>query len=84
MGKRKDDILLKRIGLRIKQLREQRNITQEVFYIDTGINIGRIERGKRNIGIITLNLICNYLEIDFEKLFDNFNSDEPSTKENTL
>lgn len=69
---KKDDVLLRKIGLRIKLLREQRNITQEVFFFDTGINIGRIERGVINLGFITLNSICKYLEIDFEELFKGF------------
>lgn len=70
--KKKDKILLKKFGLRIKQLREQRNITQEVFYFDTGINIGRIERGKINVGLITLVLICKYFNITFEELLLKF------------
>jgi len=75
MGKRKNEILLKKIGLRIKQLREERKITQEVFFFDTGINIGRIELANRNIGIITLDLICKYLNITFEEFFNEFDNE---------
>lgn len=55
MGKkrRNKDLLIK-IAARIKELRAENGITQEVFYNDTGINIGRIERAKRDIGITTL------------------------------
>lgn len=85
---KKDDVLLKKIGLRIKQLREQRNITQEVFFFDTGINVGRIERGLINLGFITLNSICKYLDIDFEEMFKDFNGDDKikmdRMKKNTL
>ncbi len=61
--------LLNKIALRIKTLREEKNITQEVFYNDTGINIGRIERSKRNFSISTLKRICEYLEITLEDFF---------------
>lgn len=61
--------LLNKVALRIKTLREQRNITQEVFYNDTGINIGRIERSKRNFSISTMKRICEYLDITLEEFF---------------
>lgn len=61
--------LLNKIALRIKTLREEKNITQEIFYNDTGINIGRIERSKRNFSVSTLKRICEYLEITLEDFF---------------
>ncbi|MEZ4848227.1 MAG: helix-turn-helix transcriptional regulator, partial [Bacteroidia bacterium] len=65
MGKKSiNKDLLWEIAARIKSLREAKNITQEVFYHDTGIHIGRIERAQRNISITTLDQICKYLEID--------------------
>lgn len=63
MGKARNKILLKDIALRVKELREGLNITQEVFYNDTGINIGRIERAKADITMTTLDVICKYLKI---------------------
>lgn len=69
MGKkrRNKDLLIK-IAARIKELRAENGITQEVFYNDTGINIGRIERAKRDIGITTLQLIADYFEITVQEL----------------
>lgn len=61
--------LLNKIALRIKTLREEKDITQEIFYNDTGINIGRIERSKRNFSVSTLKRICEYLEITLEDFF---------------
>lgn len=66
---RKDDILLSEVAQRIKQLREEKGISQEVFYIDTDIHIGRIESGKSNITISTLAAICNYLNITLSDFF---------------
>jgi transcriptional regulator with XRE-family HTH domain len=69
--KRRNDKLLKQVAGRIKELRAERDLTQEVFYNDTGINIGRIERAKRDIGITTIELICNYFDITIQEFFKN-------------
>jgi transcriptional regulator with XRE-family HTH domain len=61
--------LLLKIAQRIKQLREEKNVSQEVFYIDTDIHIARIETGKLNITVSTLQDICGYFDIS---LFDFF------------
>lgn len=69
MGKTKDEKLLKKMALRIKQLREGNDIIQEVFYNDTGVNIGRIERAKRDFSMTTLNTICKYFKISITEFF---------------
>ena len=70
MGKKSVNTeLLWKIARRVKQLREEKNITQEVFFHDTGIHIGRVERAQRNISVTTLSQICNYLEIDLSTFF---------------
>jgi transcriptional regulator with XRE-family HTH domain len=61
--------LLLKIAQRIKQLREEKNISQEVFYIDTDIHIARIETGKLNITVSTLHDICGYFEISLSDFF---------------
>lgn len=66
---RTNDIITAAVALRIKQLREERNITQEVFVFDTNINIGRIESGKSNITISTLAAVCNYLNVTLYDFF---------------
>lgn len=70
MGKAKNEKLLKKIALRVKDLRAQQGITQEVFYNDTGINIGRIERAKRDFSMTTLNTICKYFKITMAEFFE--------------
>ena len=70
MGKKSVNTeLLWKIAARIKSLRETKNLTQEAFYHDTGIHIGRIERAQRNISVTTLAQICEYFEIDLEDFF---------------
>lgn len=62
--------LLENIAKRIKQLREDKGISQETFYIDTDIHIARIELGKVNITVSTLQDICNYFGITIGEFFE--------------
>lgn len=69
MSQVKNQALLKRIANRIKSIREKQGITQEQFYIDTGIHLGRIETGNNNLSISTLDVICKYFGISLEDFF---------------
>jgi len=64
-----DKELLLKIAQRIKKLREEKGISQEIFYIDTDIHIARIETGKLNITVSTLLSICDYFEISLGDFF---------------
>lgn len=66
--------LIQKVSYRVKQLREERNISQETFYIDTDIHIARIESGKSNITISTLSIICSYFDINLSEFFDGIQS----------
>lgn len=61
--------LLKKVALRIKQLRKEHKITQEVFLYDTGIDIGRIESIRRDISLTTIDRICKYFNISISEFF---------------
>ena len=63
----KDLLLL--IAQRIKQLREEKDISQEVLYLETDIHIARIETGKLNITVSTLQAICDYFKISLLDFF---------------
>jgi DNA-binding XRE family transcriptional regulator len=65
----KNPVLLKKIADRIKALRDVQGITQEVFYNDTGIHLGRIELGKKNFSISTMEAICKYFNLSIEEFF---------------
>ncbi|WP_417260820.1 helix-turn-helix domain-containing protein [Celeribacter sp.] len=67
------DIQLKKLGMRIRKLRLDKNLTQ----FDLGIlvnkdqqSIQRLEVGKMNPTYIYLMEICNGLEISLSELFD--------------
>tara|TARA_R110002050_G_scaffold226678_3_gene362387 strand:+ start:182 stop:421 length:240 start_codon:yes stop_codon:yes gene_type:complete len=67
----KDDKLLRNIAIKLKELRRQRNITQEALYEDIGINISRLESGKYNLSISNLKKICDYFEISLSQFLSN-------------
>ena len=52
MGQIRDTKQLQKIALGIKQLREDKNLSQEEVYNDTNIHIGRIETAKANLLLV--------------------------------
>ena len=68
-----DDDIIKRIGLNITIIREQRGLTQEKLAELAGLHrayIGQIERGEKNIGLRNLEKIAKALEVDIRVLVD--------------
>ena len=59
----KDAKLLQRIALVLKQLRVEKNLTQEDVYNDLNIHIARIETAKMNLSVSTLSALCKYFKI---------------------
>ena len=69
----KNDKFLKALGARIRQLRKERNLTQEdlgAICNNHGEQIGRIERGELNVTSSTLYMIAEGLKISMKELFD--------------
>lgn len=67
------DLLLS-IAQRIKQLRIEKGVSQETFFIETDIHIARIESGKSNITVSTLSDICKYFKISLSDFFSTIES----------
>lgn len=66
------DDKLKKLGERIRAIREEKGISQEELSFRTELSrnqIGRIERGEINTGISTLFEIANGLDVDVVLLF---------------
>ena len=63
------------IGLRIKELRTEKNLTQEAVAFKAEIDrtfMNHVENGKRNVSIETLEkIICNGFEINFQDFFND-------------
>ncbi len=69
MGQIRDEILLRKIALGLKKLREESGISQDALYNDTDINVARIETAKVNISVSKLSRLCQYFEISLSDFF---------------
>lgn len=68
-----NEFLLNEFGDRIKQLRLQKNISQEKLSFLTGFHrtyIGMIERGERNISLSNMAVFAKVFEISISELLD--------------
>ncbi|GAA4310385.1 helix-turn-helix transcriptional regulator [Nibribacter koreensis] len=54
---------------RIKQLREAKGVTLEVVFHDTGIHLARLEAGRANVTLSTLEAVCQYLGVSLAEFF---------------
>ena len=68
-----DQTVLKQVIECIKDIRKSKNVTLEIFYIDTGIHLARIEQGKTNLTVSTLSKICYYFDITLVDFFSKCN-----------
>lgn len=63
-----------KIGNRIKEIRTEKNLTQEAVAFRAEIDrtfMNHVENGKRNISVETLEkVICNGLEVTFQEFFE--------------
>ena len=65
------DDLFVRLGDRIRKLRKQRGLTQVIFAEKVGLDrsfIADVERGKRNISILNLDLIAKGFKVSLSRL----------------
>ncbi len=70
----RDNRLLQKIAIVIKELRTSRNLSQQDVYNDINIHIGRIETSRANLSVSTLSALCKYFKIklsDFHKMVEN-------------
>ena len=68
-----NEALIKEFGLRIKQLRSIKNISQENLAFLTGFHrtyIGMIERGERNISLNNMAVFAKVFEMTVSELLD--------------
>ena len=62
---RRDELLLQKIVLRIKELRSIHGHTQEKLKEATGLNIPNLETGENFPNLTTLSIICSYSAVFF-------------------
>jgi putative transcriptional regulator len=69
----KDSKYFKKLGLRIKELREEKGLDQKAFAFDCEIGrtqLHMIENGKTNPRLLTLMKIANALEVSLSELLN--------------
>ncbi len=62
------------LGARIKELRNQKGLSQEKFALNIGMDrtyFASVEAGKRNIAIINIKKIADGLGVTLSELFKN-------------
>jgi len=75
------------IGVRIKSLRNSKNITQEQLSERIGINskyLSSIERGKENPTLNTLIRMAESLEVDMGEIFNSLQIEDPAKRKSLL
>jgi transcriptional regulator with XRE-family HTH domain len=68
-----NQILIEEFGKRIRQLRTERNLSQEELSFLTGFHrtyIGMVERGERNISLSNIGVFARAFEMPISKLMD--------------
>lgn len=68
---RRDIDLMALVAKRLKKLRADKGLSQDTVYIDTDIHIARIETGKYNVSISTLNALCKHYSITLQEFFND-------------
>lgn len=64
--------ILRSLGEEVRERRKRRNLSQEVLAHQAGIHtnvVGRLERGKYNPTVLTLNSIAVKLDVSLPELF---------------
>ena len=69
----RNNTLIKTIGEKLQGLREKKGVSQIDVYIETNINVKRIEAGTQNITVSTLSDLCDYYEITLKDFFKEIN-----------
>lgn len=64
-----DKAHLRRIALILREVRQEKGMTQERFMDETGIHIARIERAGVSVGAVTMKRICDELGISVSDFY---------------
>ena len=66
---RRNGELLEAVARRLRELRAERGLSQANVYIDTDINMARVESGHTSITLTTLSSLCDYYGVSLEEFF---------------
>ncbi len=63
--------MMRQVAQKLKKLRHNKGVTQEVVYFDTNINVKRIEVGTMNISLTTISILCEYYGVSLGEFFSD-------------
>lgn len=66
---RKDTRFLNDIAQKLKDLRNERGLSQLRVTMDTGVNVGRAESGTRSSSAYSIALLCKYYGISLDDFY---------------
>ena len=69
MAQMRDDKLLLSIALVLKELRDNRGVSQHDVYFETNVHIARIENCKINPSVSTLSVLLKYFKIKMSEFY---------------
>lgn len=69
MAQIRDSQLLQNIAVVLKELRDEKELTQDDVFDATSIHIGRIETARANVTVSTISRLCQYFEISLSEFF---------------
>jgi transcriptional regulator with XRE-family HTH domain len=64
MAVKQDSLFLRELARRLKATREERQLTLQEVYNATGVHVGRVESGKRNVALLTVATLCRHYQVD--------------------
>jgi DNA-binding XRE family transcriptional regulator len=73
MGKRRDAQIQQQFGQRVRELRKQKDLSQEALALGCDLDrtyIGGVERGERNISLLNIHKIAEALGVPAKDLLD--------------
>jgi transcriptional regulator with XRE-family HTH domain len=69
----RNDVILKRLGARVRDARRDKDMSQEGLALEAGLDrsyVGGVERGERNITVINLNKIAHAVGMSLSALLE--------------
>ena len=68
------EVVLGKLGARIRELRQERGFSQEQLALKAGLDrsyIGGVERGERNVAILNIKKIADALDLSIGEVWNN-------------
>lgn len=70
---RRDEVLLKMVIMRVKELRSRNGHSQEQLNAGTEVDISNLETGENFPNLTTISIICNFYGITLDEFFAPMN-----------